>query len=138
MSLTKYLTLSSLTLIFVVQAYGRKHKPARLGRPPVPKAQSKSGDKKGNGRRRKKRRQLFIHRKKHNNLKPDSPDKTQAEGGVQGGGGGDAAIALGGTEAEARRREVLHSAKKPLVSRAKALLDSAKRTKVIHLFITCH
>ena len=44
--------------------------------------------------------------------------------------GGDAGAGLGSAEAEARRREVLHSAKKPLVSRAKALLDSAKRTKV--------
>ena len=95
----------------------------RIGRPPCSKPASKAGDKKGGARKRKKRRQLFIHRKKHNNLKPESPEQKAADaaqGGQESGSG----------DAEAKRREVLHSAKKPLVSRAKALLDSAKRTKV--------
>lgn len=118
-----------------IQAYGRKHKPARLGRPPAPKPLSKPVDKKGNPRKRKKRRQLFIHRKKHNNLKPDSPDKSRGgENGAQGQGGQEGALTggLSNPDSEARRREVLHSAKKPLVSRAKALLDSARRTKLQH------
>ncbi|XP_071502253.1 uncharacterized protein [Diadema antillarum] len=118
----------NLTKSKYIQAYGRKHKMVRIGRPPGCKP-SKTAEKKGGpGRKRKKRRQLFIHRKKHN-LKTESPEQGRGDPATPRGDGG---AGGGGPEAEARRREVMHSAKKPLVSVAKALLDSAKRTKLQH------
>ena len=96
-----------------------------MGRPPVVVSTSptENGSKKLGGRRRKKRRP-FVHRKKHNLV----PGAEGGEGDEPEENGGEP-METGGEAGAGGIGHVKHE--KPAVTRARALVESAKRTKKV-------